>query len=179
MRLIQLNYVKKAGEKQNYTLTKINGDVDRIIEYYNDFNKSVYESKCAESEQIESIDFMVNDVNKDSINRVERVMFKDDGNGLYQREEKCITAEEYTDNLYNALLSNAYLREFYSGEKGCKRLAREYGVGLYDYSSKEQLSEIRKSYAYICVRFYDLKPPIDNKVWVKSIMEGIKKASNI
>lgn len=89
-----------------------------------------------------------------------------------------ISAQEYTDNLLNAL--NIYINNnqgygLYEGEEGCLRLAREYGYGLKDYSEKEQLNIIHNSYSSLCVIFYNLKPPINAKEWITEIDKVINK----
>jgi len=77
--------------------------------------------------------------------------------------------KEYMNNLYNALMFNRQnLMSLYEGVEGCKRLAREFGYGLKDFDNRIDL--MKSSYGSICVRFYLLKSPIDNKIWVKEIM---------
>ena len=82
-------------------------------------------------------------------------------------------ADEYIENLSHALMvykgRNGY--GIYEGIDGCKRLARELGYGLKDYSEKERNDVLQNSYSVICVRFYGLKPPISAKEWVKEIMK--------
>lgn len=89
-----------------------------------------------------------------------------------------ISAQEYTNNLLNAL--NIYINNnngygLYEGIEGSLRLAREYGYGLKDYSEKERLSMTHSSYGSLCVRFYNLKPPIDAKIWIAEINKIINK----
>lgn len=89
-----------------------------------------------------------------------------------------ISAQEYTDNLLNALSQYIFNNQgfgLYEGKEGCLRLAREYGYGLKDYPEKGRLSTIHSSYSCLCVRFYNLKPPIDAKEWIKEINKVINK----
>ena len=64
--------------------------------------------------------------------------------------------------------------EIYYGVKGCKRLAKECGYTIPDFTldRDEQNNLIRSTYACICMIAYDLKPPLDSKEWFKSIREG-------
>ena len=103
-----------------------------------------------------------------------------------------MTANEYMERLYNALLKyfdNAAkpiisltggvmeAKNVYEGEEGCLRLAREFGVGLKDYPEKERLEIAKSSYGYLCVRLYNLKPPVSNKEWIREIMKTWEKGS--
>lgn len=62
----------------------------------------------------------------------------------------------------------------YYGVEGAKRLARECGPALLDFPDGER--QIWSTYSGICVRAYDLKPPIDAKTWLTEMNVGIKKA---
>lgn len=88
-----------------------------------------------------------------------------------------ISAKEYISNLYEALMiykgRNGY--GAYEGREGCLRLAREFGYGLKDYNEKERKEALQASYGMICVRFYDLKPPISAKQWNAEIMKSWKR----
>ena len=87
-----------------------------------------------------------------------------------------MSAIEYTHNLLQALFSNyENVMQLYSGRDGALRLAREYGYGLNDSPKKERDEMIQNSYGYLCVRFYNLKPPIDVKEWIKEIKKKIKQ----
>jgi hypothetical protein len=54
-------------------------------------------------------------------------------------------------------------------------LAREYGYGLKDFPSKEREDMIKSSYSRLCVRFYNLKPPIDAKDWIHEVRKSIER----
>ena len=83
--------------------------------------------------------------------------------------------QEYMESVYDALKSNySNMREFYDGKKGALRLAREFGYGLNFLSSKEQKNILSSSYSFLCVRFYDLRPPIDAKEWIDEMLSQIK-----
>lgn len=87
-----------------------------------------------------------------------------------------MTALEYTHNLLQALFSNyENVMQLYSGREGALRLAREYGYGLNDSPENERNEMIQSSYGYLCVRFYNLKPPINAKEWVNEIRTKIKQ----
>lgn len=88
-----------------------------------------------------------------------------------------ITWQEYINNLYEALCTyrnNNCGFGIYEGEEGAKHLARELGYGLASYKEKEIKEAIQCSYGAICVRFYNLRPPVNAKTWAKFIMEGIE-----
>lgn len=80
------------------------------------------------------------------------------------------TAMEYTKEIGQAILINiANGCNLYLGKEGCLRLAKEYGYGLKDYPEKERRDAMQSSYSIICVKGYNLKPPVDAKEWVKAI----------
>lgn len=88
-----------------------------------------------------------------------------------------MTVQEYTNNLYNALCifkSNNNGYSIYEGKEGCLRLAREYGYGLRDFAENDVKKIISSTYSMLCVRFYDLKPPIDAKEWFNQIYKAIE-----
>lgn len=62
----------------------------------------------------------------------------------------------------------------YQGQEGAKRFARECGPALLDFDNPESL--ISSTYGGICVRAYNLKPPIDAKDWIKNITIGMDRA---
>jgi len=86
------------------------------------------------------------------------------------------TANEYTNKVYQSIISNWHNLMaagcMYDGKEGAKRLAREYGRGLADFSEKEAWNELKGSYGSLCVKLYNLKPPIDAKVWNKEVIKG-------
>lgn len=84
------------------------------------------------------------------------------------------TAKEYMENVYHALMGNRKnLMQLYEGKNGCLRLAREFGYGFNDFPKDQHRDIISSSYGYLCVRFYNLKPPVDAKDWVKEIISQI------
>ncbi len=86
------------------------------------------------------------------------------------------TAMSYMEDLYEALMFNfANLSELYAGREGALKLAREFGYGLADFPKKEQKDIIGSSYGHLCVRFYQLQPPVDAGDWFKAIERGIKE----
>lgn len=89
-----------------------------------------------------------------------------------------ISSQEYTQNLLNALyvyINNNKGYGLYSGKEGCLRLAREYAYGLRDYSEREIFNTLSSSYSKLCVRFYNLNPPLDAKLWFKEINKILDK----
>lgn len=89
-----------------------------------------------------------------------------------------MTAKEYTQRVRDVLFTIHRDCHLYQGKEGALRIAREYGYGLADFDEKEAENEIRNSYMSLCVRGYDLKPPIDAKDWNKAVKEGYQKALN-
>ena len=63
---------------------------------------------------------------------------------------------------------------FYHGKDGAMRFARECGPALLDFANPESL--VSSTYSGICVRAYNLKPPIDAKEWNKNIVIGMDRA---
>lgn len=62
----------------------------------------------------------------------------------------------------------------YYGIEGAKRFARECGPALLDFQDGEK--QIWSTYSGICVRAYDLKPPIDAKTWLNELKKGMERA---
>lgn len=84
------------------------------------------------------------------------------------------TAREYMENVYRALqINHENLRKFYEGERGALRLAREIGYGLNDFPVEQHNDVLTSSYSYLCVRFYNLKPPINAKEWIREMKNQI------
>ncbi len=85
-------------------------------------------------------------------------------------------AMDYANRILNAWQVNPYCREHYTGKEGAKKFAREFGYGLndFDLTEKELKDVVQSSYSVLCVRAYNLKPPIDAKIWVKEIYSQIK-----
>ena len=86
------------------------------------------------------------------------------------------TAMNYLSEIYTATCNNhKNLRDFYEGKEGALRLAREIGHGLNDFPQCQHQNAITSSYSMICVRFYDLKPPVNAKEWNTEIFKATKK----
>ena len=62
----------------------------------------------------------------------------------------------------------------YSGVEGAKRFARECGPALLDFENPKGL--ISGTYSGICVRAYNLKPPIAAKEWAAELIKGMERA---
>lgn len=81
---------------------------------------------------------------------------------------------------YMYAISSAALRlcidkdSMYYGVEGAKRLGRECGVAIADFKLDPQ-DAITSTYSGICVRAYNLRPPIDNKEWCKAMWEGYNR----
>lgn len=62
----------------------------------------------------------------------------------------------------------------YYGSEGCKRLARECGYAIPDFSQDKRTQDdyISLTYSTICVTAYNLKPPIDAKDWLDNMRIG-------
>lgn len=92
-------------------------------------------------------------------------------------------AKQYLDNIYRAMRANGYnLRELYAGKSGALRLAREIGFGFNDSlregeSLKSIKSAAQDSYSMLCIRFYQLKPPVDAKDWIKTMLSQVQEVS--
>ena len=69
----------------------------------------------------------------------------------------------------------------YVGEEGAKRFAREVGASLPDFSKEENdLRDMMSgTYSAICVIAYNLKPPIDAKLWLEEMRKGIRAVLNV
>lgn len=96
------------------------------------------------------------------------------GKGRTKVEDSMISAREYTEKLLSALhvyINNNQGYGLYEGKEGCLRLAREYGYGLKDYVEKERFDMVQSSYSILCVRVYNLKPPVDAKLWIGEIFK--------
>lgn len=84
------------------------------------------------------------------------------------------TAMDYLEEIYQATNANkANLLNYYEGKEGALRLAREIGYGLNDFPEKEQHNAITSSYGKICVRFYNLRPPVNSKEWNMAMLKAL------
>jgi hypothetical protein len=81
---------------------------------------------------------------------------------------------EYTQKVGNVLPIALHNTNIYHGREGALRLAREYGYGLNDSPYHEAKEALQASYGIICVKGYNLKPPIDAKEWVNAAMSKMK-----
>lgn len=87
-----------------------------------------------------------------------------------------MTAREYTDALMSVVMRHCLeANGIYKGKDGALRLAREYGYSLTDFTEKEAREELSSSYGRLCVRAYNLKPPINNKEWINEIFKALDK----
>jgi hypothetical protein len=78
--------------------------------------------------------------------------------------------------MYNACCANHYnLRQRYEGEEGALKFAESFGYGIPDSPRSEWRDVIQSSYSYLCVRFYNLNPPISAKEWINTISKAIKQ----
>ena len=81
--------------------------------------------------------------------------------------------ELHCQKLYDAIMRNPSLVHdggMYADKEGCLRLAREYGYALRDFKDERQIREdIQASYGVLCVRAYNLRPPVDAKEWIREI----------
>jgi len=81
---------------------------------------------------------------------------------------------DYVSRLRDSAYRHCQPGGMYDGTGGAKRLAREIGFALSDFTNDER--EIRdlisRTYSCICVMVYHLKPPIDASVWAKEMFVG-------
>ena len=84
---------------------------------------------------------------------------------------------DYMDRIRNASFNHCAPGGMYDGVEGCKRMAREIGYALPDFTKDEKEIHmlISSTYSNICVRAYHLKPPVDAKVWISEMFLGAKK----
>ena len=94
--------------------------------------------------------------------------------GRYNKMTK--TAREYMENVFRAIQANHHnLQQNYEGKSGALKFAREFGYGLNDFPVEQRKDILTSSYGYLCVRLYDLKPPVDAKQWVNAILTQLKE----
>jgi hypothetical protein len=87
-----------------------------------------------------------------------------------------MTAREYTEDLYKSAMWHCLNSTgLFYGKEGALKLAKEYGYGLACFPEKEAKEELQSSYSRLCVRAYNLKPPIDNREWVCEIIKSWDK----
>ena len=71
----------------------------------------------------------------------------------------------------SAAFRHCYPGGIYEGSDGARRLARECGIALADFGEAGEYF-IPNTYSTICVLAYNLKPPIDAKVWNTEMRES-------
>jgi len=85
---------------------------------------------------------------------------------------------DYLTRVYQACLSN-YENLFigdgalYGGKEGHKRLAREIGPALRDFSEADSREILQTSYSFLYVRLCDLRPILDAKEWINEMQKGM------
>ncbi|XOQ12593.1 MAG: hypothetical protein ACFWTY_01080 [Shouchella clausii] len=85
-----------------------------------------------------------------------------------------MSAQEYTERLRDAfILSRAWL---YEGRDGALRLAREYGACLADSPDDEAREVMQNSYIQLCVRGYNMSPPVDAGEWYQEVKRSYQKS---
>lgn len=90
--------------------------------------------------------------------------------------------QKYITDMRNAVCFNNRLinpNSIYYGIEGHKRLAREIGYALNDFSEKEQKKILHSSYSSIYVIGCNLKPLLDASEWIKILSSQIKEKDNI
>lgn len=85
-----------------------------------------------------------------------------------------MSAKEYTERLRNAF---AHSRPWmYEGKDGALRLAREHGACLADSPVDEAREAMQDSYISLCVRGYNISPPIDAGEWYQAVKRSYEKS---
>lgn len=83
-------------------------------------------------------------------------------------------AQEYTERLREAfIVSRPWM---YDGREGALRLAREYGSCLTDSPDDEARKAMRDSYVQLCVRGYNMLPPVDADEWYDEVLRAYEKS---
>ena len=70
--------------------------------------------------------------------------------------------------LYTVFENYENVMQFYEGEEGARRLAREYGHGLAFCADGEDY--IKASYSCLAVQVYNFCPPIDAGDWNREVL---------
>lgn len=86
---------------------------------------------------------------------------------------EAMSFSEYASRVSSSAMRLCRDGGLYSGKDGAMRFGRECGYALPDFPDYEKL--ISSTYSSICVRAYNLSPPIDAKDWVVAIKSGINK----
>ena len=86
--------------------------------------------------------------------------------------------QDYMRSVREAAFRHTVEDGAYAGIEGCKRLARECGAAIPDFSDKAKdiWDMISSSYSGICVIAYHLKPPVDARDWISAMHEGVDRA---
>ena len=85
-----------------------------------------------------------------------------------------MTAMDYLKKVENALSIALNNSNLYDGKEGALRIAREIGTCLAHYPKKQRDDAIQFSYD-ICIKAYDLRPPLDKKDWDDEVVKGVNK----
>lgn len=85
---------------------------------------------------------------------------------------------EYTKKVGEALASSRPW--LYEGREGALRLAREYGSALADGLAEEAENLMQNGLAYneICVKGYNLRPPVSLKEWQDEVRRAYESVLN-
>jgi hypothetical protein len=87
------------------------------------------------------------------------------------------TIREYADAIKRQLPRHFAPGEIYHGVEGARRLAREFGYGLADWTDEEISKEIGALYSDLLVRFtFTSGVPLDKKEWDAEIFAAIKES---
>jgi len=81
-----------------------------------------------------------------------------------------MTAQEYTERLRASFAASRPW--MYEGREGALRLAREYGSCLTDSPDHEAREAMRNSYMQLCVRGYNMSPPVNADEWYDEVMRS-------
>jgi len=81
---------------------------------------------------------------------------------------------DYIESVQQALIISLGNSNLYEGETGALRLAREIGAGLRDSSDKEAQRFFDRSYNYVCVIGYGLRPPVNKREWDAEVLRKWK-----
>ena len=84
-----------------------------------------------------------------------------------------MTARDYLDRVHAAAGTKLIDgHPIYSGADGHRRLAREIGAALRDFTPAEQREVLTGSYSAVYVRACNLRPALDAGEWAAEIKKG-------
>ena len=89
------------------------------------------------------------------------------------------TIKQYADAIKQQLARHFAPGQIYHGEVGARRLAREFGYGLADWTDAEIHEAMPALYSDLLVRFTFTSSggvPLDKKDWDAEILAAIRKA---